>query len=145
MKRKAKTTRKADRSEIMRAVRSRDTKPELFVRNLAHGIRPGYRLYRRDLPGSPDIAYVGAKKAIFVHGCFWHGHDCARGGRTPKHNRDYWIAKVARNVERDRHNVAFLAELGWNVLTIWECQLKEPEAVADRLRIFLSEPETQFR
>lgn len=122
----------------MRAIRSRDTKPELLVRNLAHSIRSGYRLNRGDIPGRPDIAYIGAKKAIFVHGCFWHGHDCARGARVPKANRDYWVSKVGRNVERDRRNLAALQQLGWQSLVIWECDLKGGEIVRSRLSAFLA-------
>ncbi|MDR3450610.1 MAG: very short patch repair endonuclease, partial [Alphaproteobacteria bacterium] len=79
-----------DRSAVMRAVKARDTAPELLVRKLLRGFAPYYRLHRRDLPGVPDVAYIGAKKAIFVHGCFWHGHDCKRGAREPKTNADYW-------------------------------------------------------
>ena len=89
------------RSAIMRAVRARDTSPELAVRRLLRPMAPGYRLHRKDIPGRPDIAYIGAKRAIFVHGCFWHGHECARGARAPKTNADYWRAKIARNKARD--------------------------------------------
>lgn len=121
----------------MRAVRSRDTKPELLVRKIANAIRPGYRLHRKDIPGNPDIAYIGAKRVIFVHGCFWHGHDCARGARVPKANRDYWTAKIARNVERDGRNIATLIGQGWDVLTIWECELKDRTDVVHRLGKFL--------
>ena len=121
----------------MRAVRSTDTRPELAVRKLAHAIRPGYRLHRKDIPGKPDLAWVGAKRAIFVHGCFWHGHDCARGARVPKQNRDYWRAKIGRNVERDSANLATLEALGWCVIVIWECELKEPAEVRSRLESFL--------
>lgn len=125
---KAKTP-KTDRSAIMRAVKSTGTRPELQVRKLARAIRPGYRLHRNDIPGKPDLAYVGERKAIFVHGCFWHGHDCVRGARVPKENRDYWLAKIARNVERDRANLAKLDAAGWHSLIIWECELKQPEDV----------------
>lgn len=121
----------------MRAVKSTDTSPELAVRKLVHAIRPGYRLHRKDIPGKPDIAFVGAKHAIFVHGCFWHGHDCARGARVPKQNRDYWLAKIARNVERDRANLAKLEASGWRSLVIWECALKDEDAVRERLKSFL--------
>lgn len=126
------------RSAIMRAVRSHGTKPEVLVRKLVHAIRPGYRLNRSDIPGKPDIAYIGAKKAIFVHGCFWHGHDCARGARVPKTNREYWLAKVGRNRRRDERNMRQLADLGWDALVIWECELKHGPPVADRLSRFLA-------
>ena len=121
----------------MRAVQSRDTKPERLVQKLAWSIRRGYRLHRKDVLGKPDIAYVGARKAIFVHGCFWHGHDCARGARVPKNNRDYWLAKIARNVERDRRNLEALSEAGWDAIVIWECALKQPDDVVERLQRFL--------
>jgi DNA mismatch endonuclease, patch repair protein len=126
------------RSAVMRAVKSRDTTPELAVRKLLRGFAPGYRLHRKDVPGNPDIAYLGRKQAIFVHGCFWHGHDCARGARIPKANADYWRAKIARNRARDDQHRARLAEQGWRVLTIWECELKDNAALEKRLRDFLS-------
>jgi DNA mismatch endonuclease (patch repair protein) len=138
MRSKATTKQIHDRSAIMRAVKSRDTTPELLVRKLARAIRRGYRLHRKDVPGNPDLAYVRAKLAVFVHGCFWHGHDCARGARIPKTNRDYWLAKIARNVERDEKTLAALSDSGWRTLVIWECELKEPENVRERLSTFLS-------
>ena len=111
----------------MRAVKSRDTSPELAVRALLRRFAPGYRLHRRDIPGTPDIAFIGRKRAIFVHGCFWHGHDCARGARTPKANADYWRAKIARNVARDAQHQAALTAQGWRVFIVWECALKAPD------------------
>jgi DNA mismatch endonuclease (patch repair protein) len=125
------------RSAIMRAVKSRNTTPELAVRALLRSFAPGYRLHRKDVPGHPDIAYVGRKQAIFVHGCFWHGHDCARGARMPNANADYWRAKIARNRARDEANLARLSELGWRALVIWECELKDGEALETKLRGFL--------
>src|SRR6195952_1943691 len=89
------------RSQVMARVRGRDTKPEMLVRRLLTAMGVRYRLHRKDLPGAPDIVMAGRKLAIFVHGCFWHGHDCARGARVPKANRDYWLAKVGRNRARD--------------------------------------------
>jgi DNA mismatch endonuclease (patch repair protein) len=125
------------RSAIMRAVRSRDTGPERVVRALLRSFAPGYRLQRRDIPGRPDIAYVGAKRAIFVHGCFWHGHDCARGARAPKTNADYWRAKLARNKARDALALQSLENLGWRARVVWECELKDREALARKLRAFV--------
>lgn len=127
-----------DRSAIMRAVRSRDTKPEMIVRKLAWSIRPGYCLHRRDIPGNPDIAYIAAKRAIFVHGCFWHGHDCARGARVPRTNRDYWVTKVARNRQRDATNMARLEAEGWRSSVIWECELTNNDMLTRRLAAFLA-------
>src|SRR3954467_7399080 len=96
------------RSAVMRRVKGKDTAPELTVRRVLRRLGVGYRLHRADLPGKPDIAMPGRKLALFVHGCFWHGHDCARGSRVPKANRDYWVAKVARNVSRDQTHRAAL-------------------------------------
>ncbi|MGJ0509209.1 MAG: very short patch repair endonuclease [Methylocystis sp.] len=127
----------AQRSATMRAVKSRDTSPELAVRALLRGFAPGYRLHRSDVPGNPDIAYLGRRQAIFVHGCFWHGHDCARGARMPKANADYWRAKIARNRARDEKHREALAGLGWRALTIWECELKDKAALETKLRNFV--------
>jgi DNA mismatch endonuclease (patch repair protein) len=121
------------RSAIMRAVKSRDTGPELAVRKMLRDIAPGYRLHRADLPGRPDIAYGKRKLAIFVHGCFWHGHDCLRGAREPKHNAEYWRAKIQRNRARDIANVQSLEAIGWRALTIYECALKDRDALSHRL------------
>ena len=131
-----------DRSAVMRRVKARDTTPERAVRRLLRdqGLT-GYRLDRRDLPGRPDIAFIGRRRAIFVHGCFWHGHACKRGARAPKTNAAYWRAKIARNVARDAEAVAALEAMGWRVLTVWECGLRDPELAA-RLRRFVLESET---
>ena len=121
----------------MRAVKSQDTKPEMTVRRLAHGMGYRYRLHRNDLPGKPDLAFPTRRKVIFVHGCFWHQHHCARGGRTPKSSRDYWIPKLRRNKQRDAEHQIRLYEMGWTVLVIWECEMKELGAVRARIRVFL--------
>ncbi len=122
-----------DRSAVMRAVKGRDTAPEMTVRAMLRTIAPGYRLHRADLPGKPDIAYGRKKLAIFVHGCFWHGHDCARGARMPKTNADYWVAKIARNRARDEAAVAALTAMGWRSVAVYECELKAPASVRARL------------
>jgi len=121
----------------MARVKGKDTKPELTVRRLAHALGYRFRLHRKDLPGTPDLAFPGRRKAIFVHGCFWHGHDCARGSRKPKTRADYWAAKIARNRARDAETRARLDALGWEALTLWECELKDPEVLSQRLRAFL--------
>lgn len=126
------------RSWIMSRVKSADTSPELAVRSMVHRLGYRFRLHRRDLPGAPDLVFPRYKKVVFVHGCFWHGHACPRGGRIPASNRDYWLAKMERNRIRDGENEARLRELGWAVLTVWECELREPEAVSARLVDFLS-------
>ena len=125
------------RRRTMQAVKSKDTAPELAVRRLlsARGYR--YRLHREDLPGCPDIVFSGRRKAVFIHGCFWHGHACARGSRVPVRNRDYWVGKVARNRERDDSTLAALAEMEWDVMVVWECELKDEERLLRRLTRFL--------
>ncbi len=117
------------RSSVMRRVKSKDTSPELKVRRLLTWMGVGYRLHRKDLPGKPDVVMAGRKLAIFVHGCFWHGHDCARGARVPKANRDYWESKVGRNRARDVEHRTALEARGWRVLTLWECELKDEDAL----------------
>ncbi len=128
------------RSAVMAKVKGRDTKPELVVRKLLWGLGARYRLHRRDLPGSPDVVLPGRRLVIFVHGCFWHGHDCARGARVPKNNRDYWTAKVGRNRARDTASLARLAELGWRAEVVWECELKDRPALEARLAGLLARP-----
>lgn len=126
------------RSENMRRIRSRDTAPELVVRGALRQLgHVGYRLHRRDLPGRPDVTFIGKKKAIFVHGCFWHGHDCAEGARTPKSNADYWLPKIQRNRERDSESVQALESGGWSVLVVWECELGDGNTLRRRLDEFV--------
>ncbi len=126
------------RSAVMRRVKGKDTSPELVVRKMLTRMGVRYRLHRADLPGKPDIVMAGRKIAIFVHGCFWHGHDCARGARMPKANRPYWEAKIGRNRTRDGQHRAALEAAGWRVLTLWECGLKDEAA----LRRMLEAPPT---
>ena len=133
------TERPEVRSRTMRAVRSRDTGPEMVVRRLAHGMGYRYRLHRKDLPGAPDLAFPSRRKAVFVHGCFWHWHDCPRGDRMPKSNRDYWTRKLSRNRDRDAEHGVRLRSMGWDVLTIWECQVGDRDALRARLRAFLGD------
>ena len=117
----------------MRAVPAKGSTAERKVRALLTGMGLRYRLHRKDLPGSPDIVLAGRGLVIFVHGCFWHGHDCARGARVPKANRDYWLGKVARNRARDARVQGELQVLGWRVAVVWECELKPPDGLAARL------------
>lgn len=114
----------------MRAVRSQDTKPELVVRRLVHLLGFRFRLHRKDLPGKPDLVFSGRRRVIFVHGCFWHGHDCTRGARVPKTNSEYWLAKISRNRLRDQRVRQELDDAGWQILTVWECELSSAEALA---------------
>jgi DNA mismatch endonuclease (patch repair protein) len=125
------------RSEVMRRVKGRDTGPEREVRRLVRSLKAGYRLNRSDLPGKPDLVFQGRSLVVFVHGCFWHGHDCARGARTPKANRTYWTAKIDRNRARDASAANALLAAGWRVETIWECELKDSAGLARRLKAML--------
>ncbi len=126
------------RSAVMRRVKGKDTTPEVVVRRLIWSLGGRYRLHRKDLPGKPDIALPGRRLAVFVNGCFWHGHDCARGARVPKANRDYWLGKVARNRARDAASRSALEMAGWRVETIWECELKDRSALEARMRGLLA-------
>jgi DNA mismatch endonuclease (patch repair protein) len=132
-------TRTADqRRKIMQAVQGKDTGPEWVVRRLLHGAGYRYRLHDRHLPGRPDIVLPGRRKAIFVHGCFWHGHDCAKG-RLPKTRLDYWAPKIEANRERDARKRAELEAQGWTVCVVWQCETKEIEALKVRLWTFLEQ------
>jgi DNA mismatch endonuclease (patch repair protein) len=126
------------RSRTMRAVKSRDTIPEMIVRRMVHAMGKRYRLHRADLPGKPDLTFARLKKIIFVHGCFWHGHDCTRGARKPKQNAEYWIKKINRNKERDAKVIETLQSMGWDVLIIWECQLGHLDVLRSNLEKFLT-------
>lgn len=133
------------RSRNMRAIKSQDTKPEMTVRQLVHSLGYRYRLHRKDLPGKPDLVFPSRKKAILVHGCFWHMHDCRRGYREPKENSGYWSSKIARNRERDIQTQHDLKALGWDVLVIWECETTKAraESLAKAIVNFLEAPTGQ--
>ena len=126
----------------MRAVPAKNSSAELRVRRLLATMGLRYRLHRRDLPGSPDIVLASRRLAIFVHGCFWHGHHCTRGARAPKSNTSYWLTKIARNRTRDAAVCAALEARGWRAETVWECELRNLPALAERLRVVL-EPQKQ--
>jgi DNA mismatch endonuclease (patch repair protein) len=121
------------RSAVMRAVKSRDTAPELVVRSAAHALGLRFRLRRDDLPGKPDLVFPARRIALFVHGCFWHGHDCPRGARMPQTNRAYWQAKIGRNMARDAAAASALKRLGWTPLTIWECETRDAVKLSRRI------------
>jgi DNA mismatch endonuclease (patch repair protein) len=125
-----------DRSENMRAIRGKDTKPELEVRRLVHGLGYRFRLHRADLPGKPDLVFPARRKVIFVNGCFWHSHAC-KSGLTPNTNRDFWLPKLSQNKTRDARNLDALTLQGWKVLVIWECELKDTPALCLTVRRFL--------
>lgn len=124
------------RSWLMSRVRGKDTKPEMVVRRIAHALGYRFRLHRKDLPGRPDLTFPRLRKVVFVHGCFWHRHGC-RKTTTPKSNVDFWLEKFRRNVERDAQAVEALRATGWNELVIWECETRDPDALAERLERFL--------
>lgn len=130
------------RRRTMQAVKSKDTAPELTVRRLVHGMGYRFRLHRKDLPGKPDLVFPRLRKVLFVHGCFWHGHECARGARVPVQNRDYWIQKIARNKERDKRAQGALKAIGWTCLALWECEIKDADAVMKIIKRFLGRAST---
>lgn len=125
------------RSRTMRAVRSKDTTPELKVRRVVHALGYRYRLHRNDLPGKPDLVFGPRRKVIFVHGCFWHGHSCKRGNRQPKNNAHYWRKKIGGNIVRDAATLTALRDLQWQSLVIWECEISSEVALAQRIVTFL--------
>jgi DNA mismatch endonuclease (patch repair protein) len=125
-----------DRSENMRAIRGKDTKPELAVRSLVHRFGYRFRLHKPDLPGKPDMAFPARHKVIFVHGCFWHSHNC-KPGLIPGSNQDFWLTKLGRNKLRDSKNLEALDDLGWKSLVIWQCELGDAAALRLRIRRFL--------
>ncbi len=130
------TVSSEQRSRNMSRIRGKNTALELKVRSLLHGLGYRYRLHRKDLPGTPDLVFPVRKSVIFVHGCFWHGHDCARAS-LPTSNRDFWETKIGRNKERDAGVQRALIEAGWNVLTIWQCETRNEPALRERLVDFL--------
>lgn len=123
----------------MRRIRSNNTKPELIVRGTLRELGfLGYRIHYKKLPGRPDVVYVGKRKVILVHGCFWHGHNCKLGTRQPRSNRDYWVPKIECNRQRDARQLAELTQLGWSVLIVWECELRDRPALCKRLTGFMA-------
>ena len=135
------TLNQSERSERMARVRGKNTKPELLVRRLVHGLGYRYRLHRRDLPGAPDLTFVGRRKVIFVHGCFWHRHpdpEC-KLARMPKSRQEFWKPKLEGNRARDLRNEAMLKDSGWDVMTIWECELRDMPSLENKVRTFLGE------
>jgi len=129
------------RHRIMQSVKSKNTKPEWTVRHLLHRLGYRYRLHVRNLPGKPDIVFTKKKKAIFVHGCYWHGHGC-RIGQPPKSNLEYWLPKIAANQERDARKQREIDSLGWSVLVVWQCEMKDPIDLESRLTQFLGDPQS---
>lgn len=129
----------AQRSAHMARIRGSDTKPEMVVRRAAHALGLRFRLRRRDLPGSPDLVFPSRRRALFVHGCYWHRHPGCRLAYSPKSNIDFWQAKFDRNVARDEQVLTALQAAGWRADVIWECETRRPETIPDRLRALLGE------
>lgn len=128
------------RSRTMASVRQKGTKPELSVRKLLHQLGYRFRLHASDLPGKPDIVFRSRRKVVFVHGCFWHGHECDHGRRQPRSNQGYWLRKIERNRARDAAAIAALSSMGWSTKIVWECELRSLEKVAGELAEFLGPP-----
>lgn len=128
------------RSALMTSIKGTDTKPEMTVRQICRqlGYR-GYRLHRKDLPGRPDMAWIGKKAAIFVNGCFWHWHNCGKGRRTPESNAGYWVDKLKRNRLRDAGNIKALRSMGWRIAIIWECELVNKEYIEEKIHRLLKD------
>ncbi|NLA25700.1 MAG: DNA mismatch endonuclease Vsr [Bacteroidales bacterium] len=128
---------KEKRSKIMSSIKSKDTKPELIVRRLLHSMGYRYRLHRKDLPGSPDIVLSNYKKVIFIHGCFWHGHKGCSRAKLPKTNTEKWQQKISKNMKRDMESIEKLHSLGWAVLVLWTCEIKDEENLKRELEDFI--------
>ncbi len=129
----------------MRAVPRSNTKPEVIVRRVLHGMGLRFRLHRKDLPGSPDIVLPRHRTVVFVHGCFWHRHLGCRKASTPKTRVEFWMEKFDANVARDRRKEDELKELGWRVITVWECETKDVNGLRERLRGILALEPDQSR
>lgn len=129
----------------MAAIHSKNTKPEVVLRGMIYRMGYRYRLHVKDLPGTPDLVFRGRKKAIFLNGCFWHQHKGCKSGRVPKSNIQFWLGKLQGNVHRDEKNLASLSNMGWEVLVIWECQLKDLEKVEADVIAFLGPKSIQNR
>jgi DNA mismatch endonuclease, patch repair protein len=125
------------RSQIMSRVGDKNTKPEIAVRSVLHNLGFRFRLHRKDLPGKPDIALPRHRKVLFVHGCFWHGHENCSRAKRPSTNQQFWNDKLDGNILRDQENIHALNELGWDVLTVWACEVKDKDSLKDRLILFI--------
>lgn len=128
------------RSRVMARVKGKNTRPELLVRKMVFAAGYHYRIHVKDLPGCPDLIFPGKRKVIFVHGCFWHRHEGCKSARMPKSRIDFWSAKLNGNKLRDTRTYDALLGAGWQVMVVWECDLRHPEAVAKAIKIFLDAP-----
>jgi len=125
------------RSRMMAGIRGKNTKPEMVVRKIVHAMGFRYRLHRKDVPGSPDLLFPRLRRAIFVHGCFWHQHAGCKFAYMPKSNTQFWLAKLEGNSRRDARALTTLATLGWEVLIVWECEISDQAALTQKLNSFL--------
>jgi DNA mismatch endonuclease (patch repair protein) len=127
------------RSEIMSHIKSKDSKPEIYIRKLVFSMGYRYRLHRKDLPGKPDIVFPMYRKVIFVNGCFWHGHSDCKKATLPMSNKDFWNKKIFKNKERDRNNYKKLSSLNWKYLIIWQCEIKKKneDTLKNKIKDFL--------
>lgn len=126
------------RTRMMAGIKGKNTKPEMIVRRLVHGMGFRFRLHRKDLPGSPDLVFPRLKKVIFVHGCFWHRHPECRLAYTPKSNTQFWLRKLEGNMRRDAIAVQALSTLGWRVLIVWECEVANLPVLREKVNLFMS-------
>ena len=129
---------KSERSQRMSLIRSRNTKPEMFIRKTVYSLGYRYRLHNNKLPGRPDLTFAGMSSVIFVHGCFWHQHEGCKYGRMPKSHREYWVPKLNGNKLRDKSNIGKLERRGWRVMVIWECETKNLDEIRIRIRHYLN-------
>ena len=125
------------RSRIMASVRSKGTKPEMTVRRALHRLGYRYRLHRKGLPGRPDLTFVSRKKVLFINGCFWHLHPGCSRAKIPRTNQVFWVRKLTRNRSRDADNIESLRKLGWDTMTVWQCELRDLDSALNRIVIFL--------
>lgn len=131
---------KAQRSANMAKIRAKDTKPEMTVRRMLHALGYRFRLHGPGLPGKPDVVFPRKKLALFIHGCFWHQHENCKHSVLPKSRPEFWLPKLKRNKERDTENIAKLQQIGWQTMTVWECETRSPEELANKLKNAIGEP-----
>ena len=132
---------KEKRSRVMSKIKDKNTKPEVLVRSVLHRMGYRFRLHGKDLPGKPDIILPKYKKVIFVHGCFWHGHEGCDKSKRPSANREFWDKKLDKNINRDQKNIAELNKYGWETLIIWTCETKDIQTLKQKLTTFLESRE----
>lgn len=128
------------RQRCMSSIRGKNSTSEILVRRLVYSLGYRYRLHFKGLPGRPDLVFPGQRKVIFVHGCFWHRHQCKKGQSLPAKNREFWQKKLSDNVERDRRNYEALHQIGWQTLVVWECEIKNVKRLREQLIRYLENP-----